>query len=130
MNRREYYLNNSEYEKCKVKEWVNSHKDEYNEYQRNYNKSQRNIHGQTLNNVRQLSNHYLFKRIKHNKLNGYQIHHCYGYDDPHKFIYINKELHKAIHNRLREMNIDAKSNHYKFIKDLIDNCSDYLYISK
>ena len=79
--------------------------------------------------VRCQSAYILFKQRKHAKLKGYEIHHCFGYDDSTKFIYISKSLHKAIHSLLRDNNIDADSNHYKYIVQLLNDCVEYTYVS-
>lgn len=121
---REYYKENTI--KCKVnhKEWLKIHASEWNEYQN----SQRNESGKTLSSIRMASNQYLFKTLNHTKLENYQIHHCFGYEDHTKFIYIPKSLHLKIHEYLRVNNIDARSNHYKYIRDMINNCTEYTYM--
>ena len=63
------------------------------------------------------------------EIKDYEIHHCFGYDDPSKFIYISKSLHIKIHQYLRDNNIDADSNHYDYIKHMINECEEYTYIS-
>lgn len=79
--------------------------------------------------VRGQSAYILFKQRKHSKLKGYEIHHCFGYEDPSKFIYIPKYLHKKIHELLRDNNIVAEQPHYKYIAEIINNSNDYIYIS-
>lgn len=77
-------------------------------------------------NVRTYSNLILLKN--HTKLQGYQIHHCFTYDDPNRFIYIPKYLHLQIHRLLRDKKIPADSDHWNVIKDLVNSCEDYTYI--
>lgn len=101
---------------------MDKHREYYKEYLIDDNNKHKHI-------VRNQSACILFKQRKHTKLKGYEIHHCFGYDDPSKFIYIPKTLHSAIHKFLREHFIDASSNHYKYITELLNNCVEYTYIS-
>lgn len=107
---------------ARAKAWRETHKEEYRAYYRNYNKSYYkddvNSSGKTKHSIRMKSNNYLNKHGT--KIPGYQIHHCCTYDEPFKFIYCNKEIHRIIHAYLREHNIDADSNHYEQIKHLLD----------
>ena len=80
-------------------------------------------------NTRTESSRILFNKRHHSRLKGYEIHHCFGYDDPNKFIYIPRELHRVIHQYLRDNNIDADSNHYKYIVHMINECAEYTYVS-
>ena len=112
-------------EQCKasVKDWQVKHKEQYNAYQKayqkDYNKSDLNSLGQTKQSIRRKSLYYLSKYGK--KIPGYQIHHCCTYDDPYKFIYCSKEMHLLIHSYLRQHNIDSDSDHYEYIKHLLDD---------
>lgn len=92
-------------------------------------KNDLNSNGKTKVNIRVQSQHILFDKRKHSRIKGYEIHHCFGYDDPNKFIYVPRTLHNAIHQYLRDNNIDADSNHYKYIANLINECTEYTYIS-
>ena len=94
-----------------------------------YMKNDLNSNGKTKNNIRMQSNYILFEKRHHSRLNGYEIHHCFGYDDPNKFIYVPKLLHSKIHQFLRDNEIDADSNHYDYIKYMINECEEYTYIS-
>ena len=78
-----------------------------------------NSKGQTKHSIRVKSNYYLKKYGT--KISGYEIHHCCGYTEAYKFIYCSKEMHKLIHAYLRQHNIDADSNHYEYIKHLLDD---------
>lgn len=60
-------------------------------------------------------------------IKGYVSHHCCGYDHPEKFVYIPVKLHHEIHKRLRALKIDADSNHWNYIVDLINSCDKYTY---
>ena len=108
--------------KDKVKAWREDHKKERKEYKKAYMKayykSDINALGQTKHSIRQKSQYYLNKYGK--KIPDYEIHHCFGYEDPSKFIYCSKELHVKIHKFLRDNNIDADSDHYEQIKHLLD----------
>ena len=133
-----WYEAHKELEKAKKKEWYEAHKEqrkattkayrqahkeqckEYaKEYAKVYIKSDVNSFGETKHNIRQKSQYYLNKYGT--KIPGYQIHHCCTYDDPYKFIYCSKEMHLLIHSYLRQHNIDADSDHYKYIKHILDD---------
>ena len=104
-------------------------KEHRKEYMKEYKTKDLNSNSQTKHYIRTQSNRILFKQRKHTKLKDYQIHHAFGYDDPSKFIYIPKSLHIKIHQYLRDNNIDADSNHYKYISTMINECEEYTYIS-
>lgn len=114
---------NKEHYKDYQKAWQEAHKDEYKEYNKayhkDYHKADVNALGQTKGSIRMKSNHYLKKYGT--KIEGYQIHHCCTYNEPYKFIYCTKEMHRLIHSYLRQHNIDADSDHYKYIKHLLDD---------
>ena len=127
--KKEWYEANKESEKAKKKAWNEAkkeqrkayrqaHKEDYNEYIRNYKKNDVNSLGQTKESIRHKSNYILKKSGI--KIPGYEIHHCFTYDDPSKFIYCSKEIHLKIHQFLRDNNIDADSDHYEQIKHLLD----------
>ena len=103
-----------ESEKAKLKTWKTSNKDKV----KAYNKSDVNSLGQMKQSIRQKSQNILKKSGI--KIPGYEIHHCFTYDDPTKFIYCSKEIHLKIHQYLRDNTIDADSNHYDQIKHLLD----------
>ena len=121
--------------KARCKYYYHVHREEMKAYQkahreeRNaYKKSDTNSFGQTKHSIRSKSSYYLFNVLKHTKLNGYEIHHCFGYDDYRNFIYIPKSLHLKIHQFLRDNNIDADTDHYNKIVHLIIACEEYVYI--
>lgn len=115
---KEIYYNNLEY-------YQNYHKD----YDKEYKKCDLNKSGRTKDNIRNHSRYILFKQRKHIKLKDYEIHHCFGYEDPSKFIYISKNLHNTIHRFLKVNNLNADLNHYKYIVDIINESTEYTYIS-
>ena len=119
-----YHQAHREEKNARAKAWQQTHKEEL----RAYNKSDTNSLGQTKESVRCMSNQYLFKTLKHTKLKNYEIHHCFGYEDYKKFIYIPKSLHLQIHQFLRDNNIDADTDHYNKIVHLIIACEEYVYI--
>ena len=86
-----------------------------------------NSSGKTKGNIRAQSRHYLYD--KHSKLEGYEIHHCFGYGDYRKFIYIPKDLHLQIHQLLRDNKIPVDTDHWTVIRDLVNSCDQYTYIS-
>ena len=123
-------LAHKESEKAKKQVWCAAHKEQTKvykkawdaankEYSRAYNKTDVNSFGQTKYSIRKKSRIILKKSGI--KIPGYEIHHCFGYDDPSKFIYISKSLHLKIHQFLRDNNIIADSNHYEQIKHLLDD---------
>lgn len=111
-----------ESEKARMKAWQESHKEELKEYR----KSDVNANGETKNSIRSKSRRILNQMNIH--IPGYQIHHCFGYEDPAKFIYISKALHLKIHQYLRDNGIDASSDHWMAIRDLVNSTDEFMYI--
>lgn len=109
--RKAYYQNNKD--KSKIFYQINKDKIKA------YTKTDVNSLGQTKQCIRVKSQSYHSKYGQ--KLPNYQIHHCFTYDDPTKFIYCSKETHLKIHQFLRDNNIDADSNHFEQIKHLLDD---------
>ena len=107
-----------EYKKAYQKTYRQAHKEYYNEYIRNYTKNDVNSLGQTKESIRHKSR-CILKKSGIN-IPDYEIHHCFTYDDPSKFIYCSKEIHLQIHQFLRDNNIDADSDHYEQIKCLLN----------
>ena len=105
------------------------YREHHQEYKREYQSNDLNSNGETKHSIRQQSRRILFKLRHHTKLNDYEIHHAFGYGDPSKFIYIPKSLHVKIHQYLRDNNIDADTDHYKYISTMINDCDEYTYIS-
>lgn len=124
-NRKEYfksyYQAHKEERKVRDKAYHKAYYQTHKEKSNVYRKSHTNSLGKTKNSVRCMSSYHLFNVLKHTKLDGYEIHHCFGYDDYRNFIYIPKELHLQIHQFLRDNGIDADSNHYSKIEHLIVN---------
>ena len=114
-----WYEAHKEEAKAAQKEYYQANREHYNEYMKDYIKSDVNSLGQTKDSIRGKSRYFLSKYGT--KIQGYQIHHCCTYDDPYKFIYCSKEIHRLIHAYLRQHNIDADSNHYEQIKHLLDD---------
>lgn len=112
-----------ESEKVKIKAWKEANKEHYKDYQKAYQKAYEKVDvnslGQTKTSIRKKSQRYLSKFGK--KIPGYQIHHCCSYTEPYKFIYCTKEMHHLIHAYLKQHNIDSDSDHYKYIKHLLDD---------
>lgn len=115
--------------KEKNKAWREENREEFNKrmkryYQNHreevlaYRKSDLNSLGQTKDSIRKKSQSILKKSGI--KIPDYEIHHCFTYNDPSKFIYCSKELHLKIHQFLRDNKIDADSDHYEQIKHLLD----------
>ena len=109
---------NKKHYKTYQKAWHKANKDRDNTLSKAYHQSDVNTLGQTKNSIRTKSRYYLSKHGI--KIPGYEIHHCFTYDDPSKFIYCSKETHLKIHQFLRDNNIDASSDHYEQIKHLLD----------
>lgn len=119
-----YYQAHKDEKKSIANAYYQAHKDEKKAYQ----KSDTNSLGHTKASIRCKSSYYLFNVLKHTKLNGYEIHHCFGYDDYRNFIYIPKELHLQIHQYLRDNNIDADTDHYSKIAHLVVAWEGYVFI--
>ena len=103
--------------------------DEQKLREKEYKMNDVNEYGIPKKNIRTRSYKILIYQRKHTKLKGYEIHHCFGYNDPSKFIYIPKNLHNTIHRFLKDNNINANTDHYKYIVDLINESTEYTYIS-
>ena len=114
-----YYQAHKEQRKAYRKAYFQAHKESCNEKSKAYNKADINSLGQTKQSIRLKSISILNKSGI--KIPGYENHHCFGYEDPSKFIYCSKSLHLKIHQFLRDNNIDADSNHYEQIKHLLDD---------
>ena len=110
------------------REELKAYSQTHREERRAYRKSDTNSFGQTKQSIRAKSSYHLFNVLKHTKLKGYEIHHCFGYNDYRNFIYIPKELHLQIHQYLRDNDIDADTDHYNKIVHLIIACEEYVYI--
>lgn len=113
-----WYEAHKESEKAKMKAWYEAHKEQAKAYAINYKKNDLNALGQTKASIRKKS-WYILKKSGI-KIPDYQIHHCFTYEDPSKFIYCSKEVHLKIHQFLRDNHIDADSDHYEQIKHLLD----------
>ena len=115
-----------ESEKAKLKAWKEANKEHCNEYMKDYTKADVNSLGQTKQSIR-LKSKYILKKMNLN-IPGYEIHHCFGYEDPSKFIYISRALHRTIHQYLRDNNIDASNDHWMAIRDLVNSTDEFMYI--
>ena len=123
--------------KEQIKAYRQAHKQEYTSYQKAYRqatkeqrkaymKSDVNSFGETKNSIRKKSLRILKKSGL--KIPGYENHHCFGYEDPSKFIYCSKELHLKIHQFLRDNNIDADTDHWMAIRDIVNDTDAFVYI--
>ena len=119
---KEYYQANKEQVKAAKKAYYQAHKEE----SKAYKKSDVNSLGQTKQIIRQKSLRILKKSGI--KIPGYEIHHCFGYEDASKFIYISKSLHLKIHQYLRDNNIDADTDHWMAIRDIVNSTDEFTYI--
>ena len=125
-----YKQTHKEESKAYQKAWYESNKEHYRDYQKDYHKdyykSDLNSLGQTKGSIRIKSQRILKQMNLH--IDGYEIHHCFGYEDPSKFIYCSKSLHLKIHQLLRDKNIDANSDHWMDIRDLVNSTDEFWYI--
>lgn len=121
-----YYKSNKEYEKSKMKAWKEAHREQLNAYSREYTKSDINEQGELKHNIRKKSRRILKQMKLH--IDGYEIHHCFGYKDPSKFIYCSKALHNKIHQLLRDHGIDSSIDHWMHIRDLVNSTDEFWYI--
>ena len=109
-----------------IKAWHVEHRKQVNEYKKAYQKTEVNSIGQTKQSIRYKS-WYILKQMNLH-IPGYEIHHCFGYEDPSKFIYISKSLHLKIHKYLRDNKIDAATDHWMAIRDLVNSTDEFMYI--
>ena len=125
-----YNQAHKEERKAYMKEYYETHKENYRDYQRDYmkaySKSDVNSKGQTKHSIRMKSLRILKQMNLH--IDGYEIHHCFGYDDPSKFIYCSKSLHRKIHQYLRDNNISAGTDHWMTIRDIVNSADEFTYI--
>jgi hypothetical protein len=123
---RKRYAENHESLKEYKRKWRAEHIDEYKMRLRKQKSIDINSCGVTKDHIRRQSRMVLFNT--HSKLSDYEIHHCFGYEDPNKFIYIPKTLHFQIHQLLRDNKIPADSDHWNLIRELVNSCEAYTYI--
>lgn len=121
-----YNQAHKEERKASAKAWRESNKEHYNEYMNDYTKADVNSLGLTKNSIRKKSKNIL-KKMQLN-IPGYEAHHCFGYEDPNKFIYISRALHLKIHQFLRDNNISASCDHWMQIRDLVNDTDEFVYI--
>lgn len=112
---KEYYQKHKEDRKAYQKEYDQKHKED----KKAYRKADVNSFGIPKVKIREKSRRYLQKHGT--KIPGYQIHHCFTYDEPYKFIYCSMEKHLEIHQYLRDNDIEPDTNHYEKIKHLLDD---------
>ena len=120
--RKAYYEAHKEYINAYVKAYKQAHKDQVKAYM----KSDVNSKGQTKQSIRMKSQRILKQMNLH--IDGYEIHHCFGYEDPSKFIYCSREMHRTIHQYLRDNNISANSDHWMAIRDIVNSADEFMYI--
>ena len=121
-----YYQAHKEQALAKKKAYRQANKDQIKAYQKEYYKTEVNSLGQTKASIRKKSQRILKKSGI--KIPGYQIHHCFGYEDASKFIYCSKSLHTKIHQYLRDNNIDADSDHWLAISHIVNSTYEFIYI--
>ena len=121
-----YYQAHKEELKAYAKAYNQANKDQVKAYSKEYKRADVNANGETKNSIRNKSSHILKQMNLH--IDGYEIHHCFGYEDPAKFIYISKSLHLKIHKYLREHNIDASRDHWMHIRDLVNSTDEFMHI--
>ena len=114
------------YYQAYMKAYYEAHKEHLNAYAKNYKQSDVNSLGQTKHSIRKKSQRILKKMHLH--IPGYQIHHCFTYDDASKFIYISKSLHLKIHKYLRDNHIDADTDHWLQIRHIVNSTYEFVYI--
>lgn len=139
--RREYQRNRRSEHKEEYREYMRKRRAEHKEDMKKYRAEHRaesnarmkikkaedlNSNGIPKKDIR-LSSRRILEKC-HAKLPDYEIHHCFGYEDPEKFIYIPKSLHIQIHNLLRDKKIPSDSDHWQFIRELVNECEEYTYI--
>ena len=132
-----YYQAHKDEIKSKKKAWKEANIEHYRAYQKAYKQANKeqlkaymqsdvNSLGQTKASIRNKSRRILKQMNLH--IDGYEIHHCFTYDDASKFIYISKALHVKIHKFLRDNNIDADTDHWMAIRDIVNSTDEFVYI--
>ena len=109
-----------------VKAYYEAHKEDRKAYMKEYYKTDVNSLGQTKQSIRQKSQRILKKM--HLNIPGYEIHHCFTYNDASKFIYISESLHRKIHQFLRDNNIDSDTDHWFQIRHIVNSTDEFMYI--
>ena len=117
-----YKTHDKKIDKSKIHEWYLKNKEKCYAYK----KADLNSLGQMKSSIR-LKSLSILKQMNLN-IPGYEIHHCFGYEDPSKFIYISKSLHLKIHVYLREHNIDAGKDHWMAIRDIVNSTDEFTFI--
>lgn len=118
--RRKWNTEHREEHNARKKKYYAEHREEYNAIMRKRLAEDLNKNGVKKSNIRKRSRRILDRC--HANLTGYEIHHCFGYEDPNKFIYIPKSLHIQIHQFLKDNEIPADSNHWNLIRELVNEC--------
>lgn len=121
-----YYQAHKEQRNAYMKGWYEANKEQRNAQMIAYQKEDLNALGQTKHSIR-MKSRYILKKMNLN-IPDYEIHHCFGYEDPSKFIYISKSLHSNIHQYLRDNNIDASNDHWMQIRDIVNSADEFMYI--
>ena len=124
--KKEYNKSHKEQHNAYGKAYRQANKEQHNAYTKAYNRSDLNSLGESKHNIRAKSINILKKSGI--KIPGYEIHHCFGYEDPSKFIYCSISLHRKIHQYLREHDIDASRDHWMAIRDLVNSSDEFVYI--
>lgn len=124
--RRKYRAEHAEQENERNRKRRAENIERYREGLRKRKAEDLNLNGVTKNHIRKTSREIL--KICHTKLQGYEIHHCFGYEEPNKFVYIPKALHNKIHRFLWDNGIPADTDHWMKIRDLVNSCEEYTYI--
>ena len=117
-----YYQAHKDAHKAAVKAWIEANKEKVKAYMQ----SDVNSLGQTKASIRNKSRRILKKMNLH--IPRYEIHHAFGYEDASKFIYCSKSLHTKIHQYLRDNNIDADSDHWLAISNIVSSTYEFIYI--
>ena len=123
---KDWHKEHKEQHNAACKAWHLEHREQVNEYKKAYQKAEVNSLGQTKESIRAKSRQILKKMHLH--IPDYEIHHCFGYEDASKFIYISKSLHLKIHQYLRDNNIDAGKDHWMDIRDMMNSTDEFIYI--
>ena len=121
-----YYQAHKEELKAYAKAYNQANKDQVKAYSKEYKRADVNANGETKDSVRRKSRRILKQMNLH--IDGYEIHHCFGYEDASKFIYCSREMHRTIHQFLRDNNISASCDHWMHIRDLVNSTDEFMYI--
>lgn len=106
--------------------------DKSREYKKNWFKEYKtrdaNSEGTLFSTIRIKSHKYLVNELEFEKIQGYQIHHCFTYDNEERFVYLPSWLHHKIHRFLKKNGISSNTDHYNEILPMMRESRVAVYL--